>query len=69
MAVLTSGGVPGAYENSNGMLYLVQDSIFVSGTQSALSTKSAKPELVQQRWKRLSKMEILNMAHHRTISQ
>jgi len=77
LAVLTSGGVPGVYENSNGMLYLVSDATFVSNAQSAaannvrLATPSEviKPELVQQRWKRLSKREILNMAHHRTTTQ
>jgi IPT/TIG domain len=77
LAVLTSGGVPGVLENSNGMLYLVNDSTFVSNAQLAAANNARlaapaeviKPELVQQRWKRLSKKEILNMAHHRTTTQ
>jgi hypothetical protein len=77
LAVLTSGGVPGVYANSNGMLYLVQDSTFVSNAQSsaagrarlAAPAQALEPELVQQRWKRLSKREILNMVHHMATTQ
>jgi IPT/TIG domain len=77
LAVLTNGGVPGVYENSNGMLYLVQDSTFVSNAQSTAASDARlaapaeiiRPELVQQRWKRLSKREILDIVHHRGATQ
>jgi hypothetical protein len=67
LAVLTSGGVPGVYENSYGMLYLVQNSAFVSNTQSAAvrnarSTAPAKAirlELVQQWWKPIRQFSCL----------
>jgi hypothetical protein len=73
LAVLTSGGVPGVYENSYGMLYLVNNSTFVSNAQSAAannvrsdaSAEVIKPELVQQRWKRLSKTDILKSLQQR----
>jgi hypothetical protein len=60
LALLTSGGVPGVYENSYGMLYLIQDSTFVSNAKPV--TDAAKQELVKLRWKRLSKKEIVEIA-------
>ncbi len=73
LAVLTSGGVPDVSENSYGMLYLTQDSTFVSSSASAAASNrpmaspvtSLQPELVQQRWKRLSTKEILDTVHNR----
>ncbi len=73
LAVLTSGGVQGVYENSYGMLYLVQDSTFVSNAQPAAASEGRldahaeviKPELVQQRWKRMSKRDLLRILQRR----
>jgi hypothetical protein len=66
LAVLTSGGVSDILENSLGMLYLIQDPTFVSNAKSSpASPQVLQPELVQQRWKRLSKREILNAVHRR----
>jgi hypothetical protein len=59
LAVLTineDGGPPG-------MLYLVQDTTFVSNVQTAVSHLSMPQELVQLRWKRISKSDILKMVH------
>jgi hypothetical protein len=77
LAVLTTGGVSGVLEDSLGMLYLIQDSTFVSNSQtpiassakSSVSPQVLEPELVQQWWKRLSKRQILNAVHNRLISQ
>lgn len=74
LAVLTAGGIPDVYANSNGMLYLVNNPIFVSNAQLTAAANGGmaapsgvtKPELVQQRWKRLSKREILDLARHRS---
>lgn len=58
LAVLTGGGIPGFLESGMGMLYLVNDAKFVSNVQPAVSTQTI-PELVQWRWKRESKRELL----------
>jgi hypothetical protein len=50
---------------SQGVLYLVQDATFVSGEQKAVSPLSKRQELVQRRWKRISKMDIVKMAQAR----
>jgi DNA-binding beta-propeller fold protein YncE len=44
-----------------GLLYLIQDATFVSNAQAAVSRKPQ--ELVQRRWKPLSKAEIFRMLH------
>lgn len=62
LAVLTSGGLTDILENGSGMLYLVQDTAFVSGTPSS-SIRGATLERVQQRWKRLTTREILAKVH------
>ena len=62
LAVLTSGGLPDILENGSGMLYLVQDAPFVSGTPAS-SLRGATVKRVQQRWKRLTAREILAKVH------
>jgi hypothetical protein len=57
LAVLTINQGSG----SPGMLYLIQDTTFVANTRTA-AFRSAKPqELVQCRWKRISKADIFKM--------
>lgn len=58
LAVLTmnQGG-----SGSQGMLYLVQDTTFVSNAQEVVSSLSRPQELVQRRWKRITKAEIVKM--------
>ena len=53
LAILTmnQGG-----SGSQGMLYLVQDTTFVSDAQKAASSLSMPQELVKRRWKRISKV-------------
>ncbi|MES2220406.1 MAG: hypothetical protein V4587_05505, partial [Acidobacteriota bacterium] len=66
LAVLTSGGVPGVFESGLGMIYLLQDSTFVSNLQPAASVvNKTKHELAQQRWKRLSKRDLLKAMQQR----
>lgn len=48
-----------------GMLYLIQDSTFVSNAPAADVTVSNRQELVQQRWKRLTKRDLLKMLRAR----
>jgi hypothetical protein len=43
------------------MLYLVQDTTFVSNMQNAASRLTKSLELVQCRWKRISKADIVRM--------
>ncbi len=63
LAVLTAGGSADAYVNGNGMLYLLQDTTFVSSAVPATSVGRAAPERVQQRWKRMTIREILAAIH------
>jgi len=63
LAVLTTGGALDVYENGFGMLYLINDSKFVSNLAPASFVQSEKQELVQQRRKWLSKREALAQAH------
>jgi len=62
LAVLTlavpEAGVPG-------MLYLIQDATFVSSAPEAAFQPSNTHELVQQRWKRISKADIAKMVQAR----
>lgn len=65
LAALTmnqDGGPPG-------MLYLVQDSTFVSDGAKAVSPISQARELVQLRWKRISKADILKMVQARRATK
>jgi hypothetical protein len=48
-----------------GMLYLIQDSTFVSNALAADVSVSKRQELVQQRWKRLTKRDLLKMLRAR----
>jgi hypothetical protein len=61
LAVLTINNDSG----SPGLLYLVQDAAFVSSAQTATTLASHisanQPEFVQRRWKRISKVDIVNM--------
>jgi hypothetical protein len=57
LAVLTMNGGSG----SQGMLYLIQDTTFVSSALSTVSHVSKPKGLVQRRWKRVSKADIVNM--------
>jgi len=47
------------------MLYLVQDTTFVSDGAKPVSRMSLPRELVQLRWKRISKAHILKMVQAR----
>jgi hypothetical protein len=58
LAVLTSGGVPDVYENGLGMLYLIQDSSFVSG--NFRSAQGVSQERAQHYWTKMSKREQFN---------
>jgi hypothetical protein len=62
LAVLTMnlGG-----NGSPGMLYLIQDTTFVSNAQMAAPLLSKPKELVQRRWKRISKADIVKMVQAR----
>jgi len=48
-----------------GMLYLIQDTNFVSNAQSAASAAAKPRELVRCRWKRISKSDIRKMLRER----
>jgi len=63
LAVLTTGGSADAYVNGNGMLYLLQDTTFVSSIGPAASDRGAALERVQQRWKRMTTREALARVH------
>jgi hypothetical protein len=69
LAVLTSGGVPGVLEGGSGMLYILQDTSFVSNFQPVPTVRKSERELVQQRWKRLSKREILKAMQQKNVVQ
>jgi len=58
LAILTMPSAPGLSEGF-GMLYLVNDSKFVSNLSAASFAHPEKHELVQQRWKRISKRALL----------
>jgi hypothetical protein len=47
------------------MLYLIQDATFVSSAPKAAFQPSITHELVQQRWKRISKADIAKMLRAR----
>jgi hypothetical protein len=50
---------------SPGMLYLIQDTTFVSNAQKGASGLSKPQELVQRRWKRVTTMDIVKMVQSR----
>jgi hypothetical protein len=60
-----SHGRPG----TPGMIYLVQDSTFVSNAQTEVSRSTSSPELVQRRWKRVSKADIVKMMQTRKTAR
>ena len=64
LAVLTSGGEAEILENGLGMLYLIQDTTFVSA--GSAGSLPAAQERVQHYWKRSSKRELLEQAKHRS---
>jgi hypothetical protein len=69
LAVLTTSttiGINGL--GSAGMLYLIQDTSFVSSSQSAAEEISEPKELVQRRWTRPSKSAILKALQIRTAT-
>jgi hypothetical protein len=63
LAILTINGGSG----SQGMLYLIHDTSLVSSAQSAGSLLSRPQELVQRRWKRVSKADIVRMVSARRV--
>jgi hypothetical protein len=65
LALLTSGGLADVYANGFGMLYLVNNASFVSNAQPASAGQAVKQELVNQRWKRLSKSDLREMLQQR----
>ncbi len=66
LAVLTMNQGGGG---SQGMLYLVQDTTFVSNAQKAVSSLSGPQELVQQHWERISKADIVKMVQARRAAK
>jgi hypothetical protein len=50
-----------------GMLYLVQDTTFVSNAQSAVSRVSQPRERVKLRWKPITKADIIKMVQARRL--
>jgi hypothetical protein len=50
-----------------GMLYLIQDSSFVTGAQAGAFRTSEPQELVQRRWKPISTVDILRMIHAKSL--
>jgi len=69
LAILTFGDG----STSLGVLYLVQDASFVSSAQKATSSvpqiSTRQPELVQRRWKRISKVDIVKMLKARNTAR
>jgi IPT/TIG domain len=63
LAILTSGGDEDVYANGLGMLYLVQDSSFVSATAPAQTTAQ---ERGQHYWTKMSKRELFNNVKKQT---
>lgn len=61
LAVLTINTPINTGLGSPGMLYLIQDTTFVSSAQNTASSLSQQHELVQQRWKRISRADVVNM--------
>lgn len=61
LAVLTVNGASG----SPGMLYLVQDATFVTNAAKVATHLSKPQELVQRRWKRISKADLTRMVQAR----
>jgi hypothetical protein len=61
LAILTMNGGSGPF----GMLYLVQDSSFVTNAQAPAARPSEAQESVHERWKRISKADIVNMIRKR----
>jgi hypothetical protein len=66
LAVMT---ISEAGNGTPGMIYLVQDSTFVSNAQKEVSRSISSPELVQQRWKRVSKADIVKMMQARKTAR
>jgi hypothetical protein len=52
-----------------GMLYLVQDATFVSSAQRAVSRSAKAPDLVQRRWKCITKADIVKMMQVRNAAE
>jgi hypothetical protein len=69
LAVLTTGGFAGIFENGNGMLYLLQDTTFVSSIKSTTNIRGAAQERVQQRWKRMTIRETLARVHQAQLDR
>jgi IPT/TIG domain len=66
LALLTfNESSPGVANAPGGMLYIFEDTTFVSSAPPSSSAQSQVGGLVQQRWKRLSKAQIRNLLHHR----
>jgi hypothetical protein len=63
LAVLTVGGSAGGL----GMLYLIEDASFVSGAPRANFSPANSQENVQQRWKRISKVDVRKMLQKRVV--
>jgi hypothetical protein len=66
LAILT---ISEAGNGTQGMIYLVKDSTFVSDRQKDVSRSSRPQESVQQRWKRISKADIVRMMRTRTAAE
>lgn len=65
LAVLTLNESGNGTVEPFGMLYLLQDTKFVSNAQLISSSPEREQELVQRRWKRISKSDILKVVQRR----
>ena len=63
LAVLTSGSTPGTSNYGSGMLYLIQDSTFVSTANAQTSTGIPATDRVQMRWKPMTARSAATRAH------
>jgi hypothetical protein len=60
LAVLTVGGMPDLPQNGSGMLYVIEDPVFVSGAKA--NSAASSMELVAQRSKRLTMRDVLRLS-------
>src|SRR5262249_54879879 len=67
--VTFSVSVLSGYDGPAGMLYLIQDSNFVAAAQSASHQPLNQQELVQARWKRITKADILKLIQGRKTTK
>jgi IPT/TIG domain len=67
LAVETFDGNADSFGDPGGMLYIVDDSTFVSAGKATGSSQPQSAELVQQRWKRVSKADLAKLINRRHV--